>query len=280
MPVLIAVPHAGRAYPEALRNRMRAPDVTALRLEDRYVDVLAEGAAEATGAALLVADAPRAMIDLNRAEDDVDWSMIAGHSPGRPARASSVNRRARGGLGLIPRRLTGLGEIWRERTRHAELEARLATVHRPYHAALAATLESIRDRWGAALLIDLHSMPPLAAARTGAVPAEFVVGDRFGASCARSIVTRTLAFLDANGRATAHNRPYAGGFVLDRHAAPARDIHAIQIEICRSTYLDARFDRPGPRAPAVTRLIANLVRHLGEDVALMGGRGPLPVAAE
>src|ERR1700747_3182565 len=76
IPVLIAVPHAGRAYPGSLLERMRNPGFAALRLEDRYVDRLAESVAAATGASLLVANAPRAMIDLNRAADDVDWDMF------------------------------------------------------------------------------------------------------------------------------------------------------------------------------------------------------------
>ena len=38
IPVLVAVPHAGRAYTDRLLDRMRNPGFAALRLEDRYVD--------------------------------------------------------------------------------------------------------------------------------------------------------------------------------------------------------------------------------------------------
>jgi N-formylglutamate amidohydrolase len=280
VPVLIAVPHAGRDYTESLTARMRAPVEAGVRLEDRHVDTLARGMAESADAALLVATAPRAMIDLNRGEDDVDWSMISGKGAPAGGRSSAINRRARGGLGLVPRRLPGMGEIWRERLDRAELDERIASIHRPYHLALARALEDIRDRWGAALLIDLHSMPPLGPPRAGGRAAEFVIGDRFGASCARSLVASALGYFDAGGRIAAHNRPYAGGHVLDRHASPARGIHAMQLEVCRSSYLDQRLDQPGPRAPAVARLLAGLVRRLGEDVARMGGATSLPIAAE
>jgi N-formylglutamate amidohydrolase len=57
----------------------------------------------------------------------------------------------------VPRRLPGLGELWRHRLPADELTARIECVHQPYHATLAAGLEQLRDRWGAALLIDLHS---------------------------------------------------------------------------------------------------------------------------
>ena len=32
----------------------------------------------------------------------------------------------------------------------------------------------------------------------------------------------------------AQNRPYSGGYVLDRHGAPERGIHALQVEVCRA----------------------------------------------
>src|SRR5690606_5688104 len=146
IPVLVAVPHAGRVYPPSLLERMRDPERAALRLEDRYADLLAGKIAEATGAALIVARAPRAMIDLNRAPGEMDWEMLAeGRPPGQML--SRSGRRARGGLGLVPRRLPGLGEIWKGRMRQADLEERISGVHAPYHAALAAELAALRERW-------------------------------------------------------------------------------------------------------------------------------------
>lgn len=279
IPVLIAAPHAGRVYPAALTARMRHPADAALRLEDRHVDSLARGIAEATGAALLVAQAPRAMVDLNRAPDDMDWSMIAGGNAGG-ARHSLANRRARSGLGVVPRRLAGLGEIWRGTMPRDEFDARIALIHAPYHAALARALERLRDQWGAALLIDLHSMPPLGSPGGRQPAPEFVIGDRFGASCDRGLVSTAFTFLEAQSRVAAHNRPYAGGYVLDRHAAPARGIHALQLEICRSSYLDARFAETSVRAGAVIRTVAGLVRALAGEVANLGGARTTPLAAE
>jgi N-formylglutamate amidohydrolase len=283
IPVLIAVPHAGRAYPAGLTARMRDPIHAALRLEDRHVDGLAEAIAQMTEAALLVAHAPRAMLDLNRAPEDVDWSMVVGAVPGGASgggRHSLANRRARGGLGIVPRRLAGFGEIWKDRLESSDLERRIASIHRPYHAALSTTLESLRDRWGAALLLDLHSMPPLPPRSAGQAPPEFVIGDRFGASCNRTLASVALDYFAAHDRPVAHNRPYAGGYVLDRHAAPARGIHAIQLEVCRSSYLDARLAEPSGRAAGVARLIAGLVRALAAEVAALGETGRLPLAAE
>lgn len=278
-PVVIAAPHGGRFYPDTLTEGMRKPGYAALRLEDRHIDTLAEAVAAHAGAGLLIADAPRAMLDLNRASDDVDWDMVEGGAPA-DYRKSLANRRSRSGLGLVPRRLAGLGEIWKRPVSREELRERVDGIHQPYHQALGKMLERVRDRWGAALLVDLHSMPPLKRRFPDERAAEFVLGDRFGASCDSLLSGRALQFFGSEGRPAAHNRPYAGGYVLDRHAQPARGIHAIQLEVCRAAYLDAAMVEPSARMPAVAKLLAAFVRHMAAGAAALGRDRGLPLAAE
>lgn len=264
-PVLLAVPHAGRAYPSDLIANMRDADFATIRLEDRLVDLIARQIARSTGAGLIVARAPRAMIDLNRSVEDMDWTMVA---EGRPEGVthSAANRRARGGLGLVPRRLNGLGEIWRSRLSCAEVSRRVKQVHEPYHRALRDTLDRIRSRWGAALLIDLHSMPPLRIRSQREGPAHFVVGDRFGASCDGMLSAGALRYFARNDCRVAHNRPYAGGYVLDRHGVPSIGIHAMQIEICRSLYLEDDQRSPNRHVDALANLLSGMVRELSVEV--------------
>lgn len=283
LPVLVAVPHAGRAYPPAVTGRMRDARLAQLRLEDRYVDRLGVAIARETGAALLVAHAPRALLDLNRAEDDIDWEMVDGGRPERvdhPGHAQRSNARARSGLGLVPRRLPGSGEIWHGRLSPSELASRIEGIHHAYHGALGAALARIRAEWGAALLIDLHSMPPLRANEGEARAPAVVLGDRFGASCHNMLVGRALGHLEARGVPAAHNRPYSGGYVLDRHGLPQSGVHAMQIEVCRATYLDRQLSEPGPGLPVVAEMLAALVRELGAETALLGGNEGIRQAAE
>lgn len=282
LPVLVAVPHAGRSYPPAVVARMRDPELAQLRLEDRHVDRIGVEIARQTGAALLVAHAPRALMDLNRAEDDIDWDMVEG---GRPAQTTAAagqggNARARSGLGLVPRRLPGSGEIWRGRLAPDELNGRIEGIHRAYHAALGAELVRIRAEWGAVLLIDLHSMPPLRASEGEIEAPVIVLGDRFGASCHQGLMGRALVHLEGRGYAAAQNRPYSGGYVLDRHGAPQTGVHAMQIEVCRATYLDRRLSEPGAGLAGIAAMLATLVRELGAETALLGGAEGLRQAAE
>ncbi len=283
LPVLVAVPHAGRAYPGDVLAQMRDADHAQLRLEDRHVDRLGVEIAKATGTGLLVAHAPRAMLDLNRAHDDIDWEMVVGK--GRPKatpqpHVAGTNARARSGLGLVPRRLPGFGEIWREKLPHDELNRRIDAIHRPYHEFLESELRRIRDIWGAALLIDLHSMPPLRRPSGEERAPEIVIGDRFGASCHGSLISRAFGFLEQQGIASAHNRPYSGGYVLDRHASPSRGIHAVQLEICRSTYLDASLSQTTQAVKPLAKVLAGLVRELGAETAGLAAGGQIAQAAE
>lgn len=269
VPVLVAVPHGGRDYPGDVRAAMRDPAFTMKRIEDRYIDLIGEGVAARTGATLLIAHTPRALIDLNRAESDVDWGMVTGPKP-TTARASRHGHRAHSGLGLVPRRLQGLGDIWHKPLQANQINARIEAVHRPYHEALSQALVAIRERWGAALLLDLHSMPPLRSSGSWS-PARFVIGDRFGASCDASLPAAAFAHFAREGINVAHNRPYAGGYVLERHGAPARGLHAIQLEVDRSLYLDHALDEPGDGCDSLIERLAGLVRTLSAGVVQLAG---------
>ncbi|WP_241557426.1 N-formylglutamate amidohydrolase [Croceibacterium ferulae] len=276
LPILIAVPHAGRHYPPELTARMRSPAVASLRLEDRLVDLVGRAVARRTGAALLVAHAPRALVDLNRGPADMDWDMVARPWPGPPQHVASS--RARSGLGLVPRRLSGLGELWRGQLAAWEVEERLARVHRPYHQALGSALARMRAQWGTVLLLDLHSMPPLSP-RGLSDAADCVIGDRFGASCAPELAAVAIEQLARCGRRPAHNRPYAGGYVLDRHGAPVRHIQAVQLELCRTAYLDSRLQDAGPGLPRVVDDVAALVQRLATELTASAAR-TAQIAAE
>jgi len=277
IPIVLAAPHGGRCYPPEILAALRVPEHVLLRLEDRLVDHLAEVVARETGAPFIVAQAPRAMIDLNRAVEDIDWDMLA-NAPRHNGHRSALHRavaghghcghRARSGLGLVPRRLPGIGELWKTRLDYAELERRIAAIHQPYHAAVESIVERVQQQWGAVLLIDLHSMPPLPA--NGGAAAQYVIGDRFGTACDGELVASLFSHLAAARRLVAHNRPYAGGFVLDRHARRSSGIHAVQIEIDRTAYLDATMAEPGAGFDSVVALLVAMVRQLADDVAALG----------
>ena len=268
LPVLLSVPHAGRAYPPRLLSLTRLPASALALLEDPYVDRLVDGGV-AAGAAAVIATASRAEIDLNRGLDDLDPTMVA--APPESWSARPLSSRASAGLGLIPTRLAGHGAIWRRTLAADEVERRIATLYHPYHKALADTLARLRDRFGVAVLLDCHSMPP-----RGPGGPDVVLGDRGGATCAEWLIAAAEAVCGADGLHSARNDPYAGGEIVRRHGAPAHNVHALQVELNRDLYL-APDGRPESRGAArMSRLIAALVT-VAADAARHAG---LPLAAE
>lgn len=255
-PVVLSVPHAGRDYPAAMGAALRTPTAQLSALEDRHVDAVALGAR--LDETLLLQDAPRAWIDLNRAEHERDPLLDDG------ARRSPLSAKVRAGLGIVPRRTAATGDVWRRRLGADEVEARIAADHRPYHDALGAALARARDRFGVAVLLDIHSMPSLPGGRT-----RVVVGDRFGRAASARFVQRVESEIAGAGLAHALNSPYAGGYILERHARPSEQVHGVQLEIDRALYLDARLDQPGPGLARTVTLVRAIIDAL-RDEALTG----------
>ncbi|MEO5937459.1 MAG: N-formylglutamate amidohydrolase [Sphingomonas sp.] len=259
-PVVVSVPHAGRDYPLQLRAAAAVPIASMLALEDRHADTLALAARGEER--LFIQRRARAWIDLNRAEDERDPLIDDGARP-IPGGAAAVKLRS--GLGLVPRRAAPGVTLWRRRLADDEVRQRIAEDHRPYHAALADALTAARDRFGAALLIDLHSMPPL----PGPLSAQIVLGDRFGRSAGARLVHRLEGEVAAAGLTAALNAPYPGGHILSRHGRPASGIHAIQVEIDRRLYLDAGLNVPGKTLGTTAALLRRMIDAATDE--LLGG---------
>lgn len=237
-PVVVSVPHAGRDYPPAMQALLTVPVARLTALEDRHIDAVALGAHRQE--TMLVAMRPRGWIDLNRSPlRDRDPQVDAGAE--LRIAGLSASDKVRSGIGLIPRRGGGAENMWRRKLTGVEVTERIDGDHAPYHAAVAAALAAAQARFGVAILLDLHSMPPL----VGLDPARIVLGDRYGRTAAGRLTDMVAAVVHDHGLPLAINHPYAGGHILSEHARPRANIHALQMEIDRSLYLDRALDQPG-----------------------------------
>jgi len=250
LPVLLSVPHSGRDYPQWLIEMATGGRKALAALEDPLVDRLAWRAL-GRGVGAVIARAPRAAVDCNRAEDEVDPAVVEGR------RRLALTARARGGLGIVPGRTPHHGFLWRRAIGPAQLEQRLDQAHRPYHQALADQLELLVARFGCALLLDCHSMPP----PPDGIP-EIVFGDCRGRTADATISLEALRITRNSGFEAGLNDPFAGGHIVARHSKPARNVHALQVEIDRRCYLEAGV--PGARFDEVASLIEALAVGLGE----------------
>lgn len=237
-PLVFASPHSGRDYPGELLRNSRLDRHALRQSEDSYVDLLFDEA-PLFGSPLLRALFPRAFVDVNRSRDELDPRMFADEVP---KTADSRSSRVIAGLGVIPRIVADGQDIYGRKLYYFDARRRLGACYDPYHAALKGLIDGARARFGCAILIDCHSMPSAGGApfRPGEPRIDFVLGDRFGTSCAPSIVRFVEDVLTGFGYQVARNAPYAGGYVASSYGRPRSGVHALQIEINRALYLDER----------------------------------------
>ena len=242
LPFVFNSPHSGTAYPQAFLSASRL-DSRRIRLsEDAHVDRLFDHVVPA-GAPLLRAHFPRAFLDVNREPYELDPKMFTGRLP---AYANVRSIRVAGGLGTIARVVAEQEEIYGGPIPVEEGLQRIEEIYKPYHAALRRLLAQTHVRFGAAVLIDCHSMPSVVRGQDPRSRSDFVLGDRYGTSAARALVEHAADLLVDLGYTVSINKPYAGGVITEHYGRPAKGLHALQIEVNRAIYMDERsFDRIG-----------------------------------
>ena len=270
---VFASPHSGRAYDRRFLARSVLDERTIRSSEDAFVDLLFE-AAPKYGAPLLLADVPRAFVDLNRAPDEFDPAVIDG------VRSGFHNPRVSSGLGVVPRVVANGRAIYRGKLTLDEARARIRTCWRPYHDRLQDLLDTARHDYARALLIDCHSMPHEALEHArgakGGTP-EVVLGDRFGAAAAPDVMDAVEEAFTNAGLRVARNTPFAGAFVTQYYGRPSRRQHVVQIEIDRALYMNEVTITPTADFASLQRVIEDVIAQL----CMIGRNAPsLPLAAE
>jgi N-formylglutamate deformylase len=256
-PVVVEIPHAGLESAPPFLEPITAPARSLARDADLYVDSLYSEAPD-VGATVLVARTSRYVIDVNRAEGDVDGEVVEGARSDVRLHHGLVWRTTSDGEPAMSRRLTV-----------RELEERLDLVWRPYHRELAAIVERKRARFGIAVVLAAHSMPSIdRGPRRDAVEsvrsrADVVPGTRGRRSAAGRFIDVVEEHAVAQGWTVRHDDPYAGGFTTQHYGRPAESVHAVQVELSRRLYVDEVTLRPLPSFSAVRDWCSLLVSKLG-----------------
>ena len=276
VPLVFNSPHSGRFYPpEFIASSRLTPD-RLRKSEDAFVEELFAGVT-GYGAPMLAARFPRAYLDLNREPYELDPDLF---EDTLPAFANTRSLRVLGGLGTIARVVGEAEEIYNRRLSVDEGMARIDRLYWPYHAELRLLLDRAEAHFGCAVLIDCHSMPSSVSGSGSAnegTRAHFVLGDRFGASCASELTRYVEQTLSGFGYNVALNRPYAGGYITEHYGNPVRGVHALQLEVNRALFTDEA-------ALTVTDGFGAVRRHMMQLVSGLAGfcetLQPLRAAAE
>lgn len=256
-PVLVEVPHAGLAIPDRVREEMSVPQDGVARDADIYVDKLYAGA-PTRGASMLTARVSRYVVDLNRAEDDVDLQTVPDHPAPR-----GVQPR-----GVVWRMTTDGRPLLRRPLNHGQLVRRLDLFHRPYHGALRSELHRLRDRFGFAIVLAGHSMPSVGRSiRSDRVTrrADVVPGTRGRSSADDRLIDLVDAHFRQAGLSVRHDDPYRGGFTTAHYGRPAEGFHAVQLELNRGLYVHEATGEPKSGAfEALHQVLLDLVGEVGK----------------
>jgi formiminoglutamase len=204
LPLLISVPHAGLHVPDVVRSNC------ILSHEDIVKDG-DEGAAEVYDFASKVAqyvttDVARAIVDMNRPEDD------------------------RGADGIVKTHTCWNVPVYREPLTEDVVEVLLETYYRPYHAALS------RPDPGVILGVDCHTMaaigPPIGPGPGVERPAICI--SNAGRTCPQEWIRSLAECLEkASGQRVSVNHPFKGGFIIRSHAA---ELPWLQLELSRAPF--------------------------------------------
>lgn len=232
--VVFASPHSGAEYHALFLAQTILNSVEIRSSEDAFVDQLYADAPQ-YGAPLIAARMPRAFVDLNRGPDELDPALISG------VRRKAHNPRIASGLGVIPRVVANGRHIYRGKLALEDAHDRIARYWWPYHDQLQTLMDEANTAYGQSILIDCHSMPHdalTAMSQRNVRRPDIVLGDRFGGTASASVVDQIeLAFVRA-GLRVARNAPFAGAFIVQQYGHPARNQHAVQIEMDRALYMD------------------------------------------
>ncbi len=220
IPLLVSIPHMGTALASegeaSLTEKGRQVTDT-----DWYLDQL-YNFLEDMGASILMAHYSRTVIDLNR--DAGGKALYPGQSETELCPTTGFDNQSLYKEGCVPD--------------EQETQRRQKVYWQPYHDKLRAELDRIKAQFGYALLWDAHSIKAhVPRFFDGQLP-DLNLGSGNGTSCGLHMAEGLLAIANSSPYSSVLNGRFKGGYITRHYGDPDNDIHAIQLEISQTTYMD------------------------------------------
>jgi N-formylglutamate deformylase len=248
-PLLVSLPHAGTLIPAHLQPAL-VPRALLVEDTDWFLDQLYDFVRD-VGASLIVPRHSRYVIDLNRPSDNAPMYPGSNNTELCPTR--SFNGEALYRDGMSPSAV--------------EVTQRVVTYWQPYHDALRDELARLTTAHGHAVLFDGHSIKSqLPWLFDGTLP-DLNLGTARGAACASSLRDTLAAVLRSQERfSVAIDGRFTGGYITRQYGRPAHGVHAVQLEICWSTYMPetAPYTWHADQAAQLQPLLRQLVQAMLE----------------
>lgn len=218
-PLILAQPHSGTWVPSEVAAMLNEKGAQLLDTDWRIPE-LYDGLLE--GATTVRANFNRYVIDANRPPDGE--SLYPGQNT----------------TGLVPMATFDDHPIWVQAPGKAQIAHRLEKYHQPYHTALQAEIDRVRTQHGFAVLYDCHSIrSSIPYLFDGRLP-DLNIGTNSGLSCS-PVLERAAADCCAASEdfTSVLNGRFKGGWTTRHYGQRENGVHAVQMEIAQSAYLDS-----------------------------------------
>ena len=158
----------------------------------------------------------------------------------------------------------------------ADIEARRAAFHAPYHAALAAEVARVKARHGIALVYDCHSIRSQIPFLFDGVLPDLNIGTDNGKTCDAEMERLTASIAAASSHTSVLNGRFRGGWTTRHYGQPETGVHAVQMEIAQSAYLVSEttpFAYDDAKAAQVRATLKEILAALSACAARMARHG-------
>ena len=247
-PLLVSFPHSGTEIPGVIAARMTPEALQRADIDWHLPQLYAF--VHAMGASTVVARYARHVIDLNRPPEDESLY------PGQDV------------TGLLPLDTFRKQPLYRpgQAPDAAEAQERRATYWQPYHDTLRAELDRLRALHGSVVLWDAHSIASVMPRFFDGKLPDLNLGTADGRACAPQFQAAVEAEMGAQGREGRQfthisNGRFKGGHITRHYGQPEIGVHALQLEMCQSIYMDeaAPFGYRPDRAAKVQPLLQRML---------------------
>lgn len=250
IPLVCSIPHTGTYVPEDIPARFASDWIRSLPMTDWHLHHLYDFLPE-LGATTIYATWSRFLGDLNR--------------PPEP-RALYPGRFE---TGIVAQKTFWGDVVWNDPPSEAEIARWKSQVHAPYHAKLRELLDQTVEKFGVAVLLDLHSVASRASELHGELEFDIYLGNRDESTCHEWLTACVQQSMEEEGLKVVRNHPYKGGYITDNYGS-SEDVEALQIEMCQRVYMDE--DDPGAavgsgRFSQARQMLERILEKVAADIA-------------
>ena len=223
VPIIISIPHAGTFIPEDIKSKMNPELSHKLDDTDWFIDKL-YGFATDLGITIITANYSRWVVDLNRNPENQPL-----YNDGRVITDVVTVTDFNG------------NQIYKDNDvpDSEEVSRRVELYHKPYLEKLDELLKNTKAEFGKVLLFDAHSIrKSVPGIRSEDFP-DLILGDNDESSASPELIKTTIHSLQNKGYDFSHNHPFKGGYITRNFGKPSENIHALQLEMCKTNYMDS-----------------------------------------